>query len=297
MRFSGDVLRDARDADEPSVVVTDGEGLVVHPADGAVGTHDAVLLVVLAARLPLERSPDVRAIVRMDRVEPPGGVLEQALARLAPDRLVPRADVDDAPLVDVREPEDLLDALGELLEASAALLEVALGLAPRRHVLVDGDGVRNAFEHEAARGDLADSQRAVTTPDHVLRRLEAAVLEESRELGAVVLERIRLQHARRLADDVLASVAVQREPGVVGVDDDPLGQAHQRLRGRALVEDEAEALLGGPERLRDRGHLDGRSLLRGNVLDRGDVVEGLTTRIAHTDDADEDVDARPVLAP
>ena len=116
------------------------EGAIADPAHRAVGTDDAVDLVVVAAARPrVGGLLDPLAIVRVDGVHPHPGASSRISRGAAEIRLEGGAHVEQ-PAVRVGHPEHLLDGLGELAEPVLGDPPLLLGALPLALALVDADG-------------------------------------------------------------------------------------------------------------------------------------------------------------
>ena len=85
----GDIRRNTAYPVRLAFLIQGAHATVMNPADGAIGTRDAVLDIVEAniftgdpAR---EEADDPAPIVRMNRFGPPAGILQQICYRKAPD--------------------------------------------------------------------------------------------------------------------------------------------------------------------------------------------------------------------
>ena len=112
----GDVLGDSRETDQLTSLVEDREPAVMDPPLSPVRPHDAVLFVECRTPIDIrERQSHRGTVLRMDALDPIFWIAVQVIHLPAPDRLVRRADVDHREVDDVRQPEYLVDVLGELV--------------------------------------------------------------------------------------------------------------------------------------------------------------------------------------
>src|SRR5439155_192013 len=94
----GNVLGDARQADDAAGILTHREYPVADPADRPIGPHDAVDIIVPAVtQPPPQHVLETGAVVGMDRVQPGFRGLHQALAAAVPDSFVGGTDVFNTP--------------------------------------------------------------------------------------------------------------------------------------------------------------------------------------------------------
>ncbi len=132
----GHVARQADDAIDLARFVRDWEAAVGDPARGAVGADQPVFLGDRAALHCLKESRShAGLVVRMNGVDPVRG----GRGGGSPDRLVGRTDVEDAARLPVHDPEDLVDAVGQLAEAFLTGGQLLLGLLPFGHVAAVAD--------------------------------------------------------------------------------------------------------------------------------------------------------------
>ena len=176
----GDVGGRADQALHLAGLVAQGEGAVADPAHRAVGPHDAIDLVVVAAPRPRVAACSTRSRSSgcTDSIHSRRRLVEAA-AGSAPDRLEGRADIEHLALPRAGHPEDLLDGLGELAEALFALAEVGLRAPPFRDVLDLPDEM----------GRLAvivpDERRAQQNPARIrVSSRSIGRIEKNREQGA-----------------------------------------------------------------------------------------------------------------
>ena len=201
----GDVAGDPHETDERSVLVVDAEGTVADVSHLAVGTDDTVRLVVGVGfdLLADERLPNHLPVVRMNCVDERLWVVVQLLARTPPDLLVGLADELHLVLVGGGNPDDVADALGDVVEEFVTLAELGLALALFAHVSDDADRPR----HLAVDADDRDAYltghrlavfglylhlqridgvlvRVELPPEQLLARFDVAVGEQLRDVFA-----------------------------------------------------------------------------------------------------------------
>src|SRR5207245_5169037 len=125
---SGDVLGDARESVRLSGPVPDGKAAVADPANGPVGPYYPVRRVHHAAVAVLvERDANAGPILGVDRLDPRPRLAVEAFACAAEDLFVRRAHVEDLGVVQVGQPEDLVDVLRDLPEPRLAFSQRRLG--------------------------------------------------------------------------------------------------------------------------------------------------------------------------
>src|SRR5205823_4593857 len=114
----GDVFGDAGDAIDFSVAVFDGKSEIVNPSLAAVGPDDSIFHIVVAGDLlvlPCGVSHTL-TIFGVNRFQPGFRCGIKTLARASPNVFVGWTDIDDASRRNVGEPENFLDAFGDLPE-------------------------------------------------------------------------------------------------------------------------------------------------------------------------------------
>ena len=148
-----DVLRRADDPQHTPGGTSDRERPVADPAHAAIGSHDAVgLVVAVVDLLGLRGAHDPGAVVWVDRVQPAARVAVERRAGAPPDRLVAGADVEDLALEGVGDPEHLPDMIGQIAKSFLARSQPGVREDPRRDVLEgakDPDGLTVLHLREA----------------------------------------------------------------------------------------------------------------------------------------------------
>src|SRR5262249_14102240 len=131
----GNVFGDSHNVAALSRLVIHREAAVLHPDRRAVGSHDAIRLVVTALHDLREIFLlDALAVFWVNRINPP---LERRGGGASPEPLVSRADVDRGARLRIRDPKDIGDVLDQFAETFLALAQRDFRMFALGHVEVD----------------------------------------------------------------------------------------------------------------------------------------------------------------
>src|SRR5271165_226330 len=127
------------DSCDASRSITDCVATIMNPALRAVGAANPVLSIKNISRaVAIEKDQRAIVVVGMDSIKPGMGISVEALAGASPNLLIRGADVKDALLDNIDQPEDVGESSGDLLERFGGFEQRAFSIDAANDFLVKG---------------------------------------------------------------------------------------------------------------------------------------------------------------